>query len=227
MLFGGCVRHFLQFWQTITSDQYILSLVQGISFPFLHGKPPKQKFIPRQLAMSKEEMSFVDDEVRKLLESGCIKKLPSQIPNGWVSNIFLVPKKQGGFRMILNLKHLNKYVTYTKFKMDHIDKVIQLIRPGDFFSSLDLVSAYQHFWIQEKYQRYFQFCWRDNYYCYVTMPQGFSDSPRMFVKCTAPIMAVLRQALIDIVIYIDDTFLRAPDCRIVGTQLGYHSTIVH
>ena len=219
MLFGGRVRHFLHFWRTITSDQYILSLVQGISIPFLHGKPPKQKFIPKQLAMSKEEMSFVDDELRKLLENGCIKKLPSQLPNGWVSNIFLVPKKQGGFRMILNLKHLNKYVTYTKFKMDHIDKVIQLIRPGDFFSSLDLVSAYQHFWIKEEYQPYFQFCWRDNYYCYVTMPQGFSDSPRMFVKCTAPIMAVLHQALIDIVIYIDDTFLRAPTAELLVHNL--------
>ena len=32
----------------------------------------------------------------------------------------------------------------------------------------------------------------------------------MFVRCTNPIMAHLRKMLIDIVIYIDDTFLRAP-----------------
>ena len=49
------------------------------------------------------------------------------LPNGWVSNIFLVPKCQGGFRMILHLKELNKFVKYTKFKMDHVDKVISLL----------------------------------------------------------------------------------------------------
>ena len=108
--------------------------------------------------------------------------------------------------MILNLKHLNKHVAYTKFKMDHIDKVIQLIQEGDWMSSLDLTSAYGHLWIQEKYQKFFQFTWRGQYYCYITLPQGFSDSPRMFVRCTNPIMAFLRKQLIDIVIYIDDTF---------------------
>ena len=133
---------------------------------------------------------------------------------------FWYPRSKAVSRMILNLKQLNKYVTYTKFKMDHIDKVLQLIRPGDFFSSLDLVSAYQYFWIKEAYHHYFQFSWRGQFYCYVTMPQGFSDSPRMFVKCTAPIMAVLWQALVDIVIYIDNTFLRAPSPGLLRHNLS-------
>ena len=51
------------------------------------------------------------------------------------------------------------------------------------------------------------------------MPQGFSDSPHMFVKCTKPIMAVLRQALVDIVIYIDDTFLRTPTSHLLKHNL--------
>ena len=124
MLFRGRVRHFLLFWQSITSDPYILSLVKGITVPFVNNRPPKQKFIPSQLAMLDERMCFVDEELSKLLATGCIKKLDQMIPDGWVSNIFLVPKKQGGFRMILNLKQLNRYVTYTKFKMDHIDRVL-------------------------------------------------------------------------------------------------------
>ena len=132
MLFGGRVRHFLPFWKSITSDKYILSLVAGIHVPFIDS-PPKQQFIPKQLSMSEEEMMFVDAEIAHLLRTGCIRKLDRLVPDGWVSNIFLVPKKQGGFRMILNIKHLNKFVTYTKFKMDHIDKVLQLIQPGDFF----------------------------------------------------------------------------------------------
>ena len=51
------------------------------------------------------------------------------------------------------------------------------------------------------------------FYCYVTLPQGFSDAPHMFVRITQPLMAQLCAQLIDILIYIDDTFLRAPSDR--------------
>ena len=112
--------------------------------------------------------------------------------------------------MILNLKQLNEHVVYTKFKMDHIDRMVQLLQEGDFLGSLDLVSAYSHLGIQEGYQKYFQFTWRGKFYCYTTLPQGFADAPRMFVRCTTPVMAYLHKMLFDIVIYIDDTFLRVP-----------------
>ena len=132
------------------------------------------------------------------------------IPNGWVSNIFLLPKCQGGFCMILNLKDLNKFVQYTKFKMDHVDKVVSLLCTLDYMGSLDLTSAYGQVQLDPRYHRFFQFTWQGHFYCYVTLPQGFSDSPRMFVRITTPLMAYLRKKLIDILIYIDDTFLRAP-----------------
>ena len=41
------------------------------------------------------------------------------------------------------------------------------------------------------------------------MPQGFTDSPRLFVRLTSPVMALLRRHMVHILIYIDDTFLRA------------------
>ena len=209
MLIGGKVLHFLPFWHTICKDKYVLNLLKGIHVPFECG-PPTQRHIPHELKMTDEEKAFVDQEVQHLLETNCIRSLPEMIPDGWVSNIFLVPKKNGGFRMILNLKQLNEHVVYTKFKMDHIDRVVQLLQEGDFLGSLDLVSAYSHLGIQEGYQKFFQFTWRGKFYCYTTLPQGFADAPRMFVRCTTPVMVHLRKMLIDIVIYIDDTFLRAP-----------------
>ena len=209
MYIGGKVRHHLPFWRSICKDKYVLGLLKGIHVPFIHG-PPSQKFLPHELKMTDDEKLFVAKELQHLLETGCIRRLPDKIPHGWMSNIFLVPKKNGGFRIILNLKQLNEHVVYTKFKMDHIDRVVQLLQRGDHLGSLNLVSAYSHLGIQERYQKYFQFTWRGVFYCYTTLPQGFEDAPRMFVHCTNPIMAYLRKLLVDIVIYIDDTFLRAP-----------------
>ena len=127
-MIGGQVCNHFQFWQSITSDKYILSLVRGVHVPFINNRPPKQRFLPSELIMSSDEMAFVDSHLQQLIDQGFVKELPGHIVDGWVSNVFLVPKKNGGFRMILNLKQLNKYVQYTKFKMDHVDHVIKMLQ---------------------------------------------------------------------------------------------------
>ena len=220
MQFGGRTRHFLPFWHSICSDRYVLGLLKGVKIPFIDNKMPRQHKILHELNMSEEEMTLVDSHLLELLEEGFIIKLDAMIPNSWVSNIFLVPKCQGGFRMILNLKELNKFIQYTKFKMDHIDKVVNLLCLFDFMGSLNLISAYGQVNLDTKYQNFFQFTWRGVFYCYVTLPQGFSDSPRMFVRITLPLMAYLRDRLVDILIYIDDTFLRAPTSAELSMNLA-------
>ena len=177
MMIGGQVRNHLEFWKTITSDKYILSLIKGVKVPFIHGKLPRQKFVPPELKMSSEEMKFVDVHLSQLIEEGFVRELPSHIPDGWVSNIFLMPKKTGGFRMILNLKQLNKFVKYTKFKMDHVDQVTKLLQPNFVMSSLDLIQAYGHLHIFRAHQKFFQYTWRGRFYCYITLPQVFGMPP--------------------------------------------------
>ena len=121
--------------------------------------------------------------------------------------------------MILNLKDLNKHIKYSQFKMDNIDKVIQLLQPSDWMMSLDLNSAFCDLKVKDSDVCYFQFTWHGVFYCYMTLPQGFSDSPRLFTRCTSPIMSLMRQQLIDILIYIDDTFLRAPSFEEMSASL--------
>ena len=60
--------------------------------------------------------------------------------------------------MILNLKELNTHVKYTKFKMDHIDKVVSLLRPHDVMASLDLISAYGQVHLDPHHQKFFNLC---------------------------------------------------------------------
>jgi hypothetical protein len=40
--------------------------------------------------------------------------------SGFLSNVFATPKKDGSYRMILNLQQLNEFVVYQHFKMDNI-----------------------------------------------------------------------------------------------------------
>lgn len=47
-----------------------------------------------------------------------VLQVTNHLPDGFISNSFIRPKKDGAFRMILNLKPLNKFVDYHYFKMD-------------------------------------------------------------------------------------------------------------
>lgn len=64
----------------------------------------------------------------------------------WISNIFLHPKPNGKFRMILDLTELNKNINYEHFKMalDLLNQNMWMIRD-------DLTDAYNSVPIKESH----------------------------------------------------------------------------
>ena len=54
------------------------------------------------------------------------------------SKMFLVPKKGGEWRPIINLKTLNRYIRAPRFKMTTIKDVTHLIQQGEWAVTLDL-----------------------------------------------------------------------------------------
>jgi hypothetical protein len=51
----------------------------------------------------------------------------------FLSTIFVRPKKNGEFRVILNLKKLNKFIPYQHFKMDTFESAVYLVSKDSFF----------------------------------------------------------------------------------------------
>ena len=67
-------------------------------------------------------LKSVSNKIKNLLAKGIIKESQQVI-----SPIFLIPKTENEFRMILNLKRLNKNTPYLHFKMDTIDFILTLV----------------------------------------------------------------------------------------------------
>ena len=131
----------------------------------------------------------------------------------FLSNIFLVPKKTGDLRPVINLKPLNEFVHDIHFKMENIESVKQLLRTGDFMATIDLKDAYFSIPIDIRDRKYLRFLWNNTLYEFTCLPFGYSLAPRTFTKILKPAQAVLRRKGIRIVCYIDDILVFWPHVR--------------
>ena len=109
---AGCLSQHISAWEEITSDQEVLQTVQGMKLEFEES--------PLQGECSGFEITknqpTIQDEVNKLLEKGVVVECEHKTVE-YISPIFLMEKTDGTQRLILNLKHLNKYLEYKHFKM--------------------------------------------------------------------------------------------------------------
>ena len=128
----------------------------------------------------------------------------------FISNIFLVPKKTGDMRPVINLKPLNQYIQNIHFKMENIQMALNLISPGDFMVSLvDLKDAYFNIPIFSLHRKYLRFIWKSQCYEFTCLPFGYSLAPRVFTKVFKPIISHLRLHGLRIIIFLDDILLVA------------------
>ena len=72
--------------------------------------------IPKNIIFSASDREIVNNEIAKLPSEGVIEGA-HHIPDSYISNVFVRPKKDNTLRMILNLKSLNKFIAHHHFKM--------------------------------------------------------------------------------------------------------------
>jgi hypothetical protein len=205
---AGRLKQFIPFWQTLTNDRFILQSVSGLMLDFVDGKVPIQSKIPYQHIFSTIESQAIDTEIARLLEKGVLV-YSSHEPGQFINTIFTRPKKDGSHRMILNLKPLNKYIEYKKFKMDTLKTVLQLMHRNCYVASIDISDAYYTVPIHVSHQKFLKFQWNGRLFQYTALPNGYSDAPRVFTKLLKPVFAQLRRLGHIVVGYIDDIYIQA------------------
>ena len=73
---------------------------------------------------------MISTEVRELLAKGAVIETPPA-QEGFVSQISLVEKKEGGRRPVINLKALNMFVKHKHFKMEGLHILPDIIQSED------------------------------------------------------------------------------------------------
>jgi hypothetical protein len=106
---------------------------------------------------------------------------------------FCVPEKSGGFRSIVNLKPLNRFIVYEHFQMENLETVRYLVREGDWFIKLDVKDAYLTVPVNSSQQKYLRFAWKGRVYQFRCITFGLSPTPRIFTNILEVAVAFLRR----------------------------------
>ena len=194
---ADCIANQLSERKKITSDPENLPTVSGLPLDFSEEMDYKSSVIPSKFS-PKEEM-FLSVEIKNLLRKGVIKE--SQHEEGkYISPIFLIPKSDGSFRMILNLKKLNDYMPYIHFKTETIKSVLNLVTPNCYYmAKIDIKDAYYSIPILPEHQKFLKFSLQGKLYKFTRLPNGLC--PRKCTKLIKPPLAKLRLDYVKIEAY--------------------------
>ena len=196
---------YIDIWKKMLSPtNFILETISGYLIPFTSQPPilpPSESSFTFLTDTAQAEL--VNEEVISMLAKGAIEEIPPS--PGCYSRLFVVPKKDGGFRPVINLKRINKeFLEPPHFRMDGLKEVAILLRPGDWAASVDLKDAYFHIPLNRRSRRFLRFGWKKKLYQFLVLPFGLSTAPFVFTMVTKPIVAFLRSRGIRVLFYLDD-----------------------
>ena len=196
----------LENWKSLGASDTVLSWIeQGVKFPLIGDISSFE--LPNGNFSAKQE-TFLNSEINNLLLLGCIERVTSK-PK-CVSPISCVPKKNGKFRLVTDLRHINTHSQPPKVKYEDINTVISVVKPKDYIVTTDLQNGFFHVPVHRDHQTLLGFKFKSHYYIWTVLPFGHNCSPFFFSKILRPVVSYLRSRGLRLVLYVDDFVLFAP-----------------
>jgi hypothetical protein len=176
--------------------------------PLPRGPWPQEKRVP--VFTTKSEARAYDAACRLSQDARHAEGRPFR---DFESAVFVVPKKDGRFRLCTDYRPLNEFQVKVPFRMDTVQTVAESIQPNDFGMLVDLTDCYLTLGLHPSQRKYCRFRhpangrrlqWR-------TISFGMSEAPRICTKLLRPLMGLLKQLGIRCVLYIDDLLILHQD----------------
>ena len=208
----------------------LTGLEKGVQLGY-HGRRCQR--ISRNLVSAFAHPHVIDEELKNEVRAQRIAGpfITPPLPNLQCSGVGAVPKKSGGWRMIMHLSapaddSINDGIDKDDFTLHYstIDDAVQMVNKlgrNTLLAKVDIKSAFRTIPVRPEDRGIH---WRQQYYVDCCLPFGLRSAPFLFNQYAEALQWILRHnyQIDDIIHYLDDFLLAgkpsSPDCTNKDTQ---------
>jgi transposase InsO family protein len=141
---------------------------------------------------------IVDKEIDEMLDNGIIQ--PSISP--WCSPIVLVKKSDGSIRFCVDFRKVNALTKCQRFAIPRIQELVDQLGGANYFTSLDLASAYWQVKMHPDHREKTAFICHRGAFEFTVLPFGLTNAPAIFQRLMSVILCGLPYSVA--LAYLDD-----------------------
>ena len=189
---------------------------EGVGLNFQHRPQLTHHSITFRTRNSHQDLQQAVDA---LLSKGTIAGVLNEACPRFYSRLYLVPKKTGDLRPVIDLSALNHHLVEPHFKMEIQAFVRAAFRSQEWTVSIDIRDAFLHVPMHRAIKKYLRFRVNRKTYQFTCLPFGSTTSPQEFTKLLRPVVAWLRWQGVKLHVYLDDWLI----CAVSPEQAQMHS----
>lgn len=146
--------------------------------------------------------------MEKLLKAGFIQEV---VYPDWVTNMVLVKKNNGKWRMCVDFTDLNKACPKDSFSLPRIDALVDSTSGHSLLSFMDAFSGYNQIWMEKGDREKTSFITDRGTYCYEVMPFGLKNAGATYQRLVNKIFKA--QIGRNVEVYVDDMLVKSMEAK--------------
>ena len=177
----------------------------SVIFHSLNINPNARPIRQKRRRFAPERVLAIQEETDKLLKAGFIRE--AQYPD-WLSNVVMVKKANGKWRMCVDFTDLNKACPKDSFPLPSIDRLVDATAGHKILSFMDAFSGYNQIVMNPADQEKTAFITEEGLYCYQVMPFGLKNAGATYQRLVNRIFKNKIGKTMEV--YVDDMLVKSP-----------------